>query len=48
MLPLQQTDICIATKKRNINKWQNLDNFIGFVFLLEEDLVSKKSIIKIL
>ena len=21
MLPLQQTDICIATQKRNINEW---------------------------
>ena len=29
MLPLQQTDICIATQKRNINE---LLQFIGFVF----------------
>ena len=24
MLPLQQTDICIATQKRNINEWLQL------------------------
>ena len=23
-LPLQQTDICIATQKRNINEWLHL------------------------
>ena len=38
MLPVQQTDICIATQKININEWLQ---FIGFVFLLEE-LFSKK------
>ena len=38
-LMLQQTDICIATQKRNINE---LLQFIGFVFLLQEELFSKK------
>ena len=33
MLPVQQTDICIATQKRNINEWLKLPRqFIGFVF----------------
>ena len=40
MLPLQQTDICIDTQKRNINE---LLQFVGFVFLLEEELFSKKN-----
>ena len=38
MLPLQQTDICIATQKRNIDEWLQ---FIGVVFVLEEELFSK-------
>ena len=29
MLPIQHTDICIATQKININEWLQ---FIGFVF----------------
>ena len=42
MLPLQQADICTATQKRNINEWLQLPwQFIGFVFLLEEELVSE-------
>ena len=32
MLPLQQTDICTATQKRNINEWLQLPwQFIAFV-----------------
>ena len=43
MLPLQQADICTATQKRNINEWLQLPwQFIGFVFLLEEELASKE------
>ena len=43
MLPLQQADICTATQKGNINEWLQLPwQFIGFVFLLEEELASKE------
>ena len=43
MLPLQQAYICTATQKRNINEWLQLPwQFIGFVFLLEEELASKE------
>ena len=30
MLPLQQTDICIATRKRNINEWLQLPMRISY------------------
>ena len=45
MLPVQQTDICIATQKRNITNGYNLLAYVVF-FLLKEVLFSKKSIIK--
>ena len=48
MLPLQQTDICIATQKRNINEWLQLPwQFNGFFLLLEEELVSIKVLQKL-
>ena len=39
MLPIQQTDICIATQKK---KLMNDYNLLALFFLLEEELVSKK------
>ena len=42
MLPLQQTDICIATKIEIVmNGYNYLDNLLAMFFLLGE-LVSKK------
>ena len=42
MLPLQQTDNCIATKIEIVmNGYNYLDNLLALFFLLEE-LVSKK------
>ena len=46
MLPLQQTDICIATKIEIVmNGYNYLDNLLALFFLLEE-LVSKKQYYK--
>ena len=32
MLPIQQTDICIATQKRNINEWLQIIGFVLFFY----------------
>ena len=43
MLPLQQTDICIATQKEILmNGYNYPNNLLASFFLLEEELVSKK------
>ena len=38
MLPLQQTDICIATQKRILmNGYNYVENLLDLFFLLEEE-----------